>query len=571
MKKGLSRILSLILAVVCILPLFSVARAAAEPAPEVASGSALLYHVETGKILYEKNADTRISPAAFTKMMTALLAFEYRREAGNITVTVTEEMLSGAGGTSMRLKAGETLPLDSLLAGLVVQNANDAALVLASVVGGDISSFVDKMNARAKELGMSHSYFANPTGVDSAVMYSTLQDCLILAATLYRVNDFMVVSEKQKATIPATNLTEERVYTNKNLLVPYSYVYDYYMENTRGMVAGFTAGAGYCCATTRKAGDCTYLVLVSGGKDRSEKQNGTDISSYRDAKSLIEWAEKNFAMQSVCTSGEVICEVPVRLAAGVDHVMLVTKGELATLLPVGEDTKARITTAVRTKGESFTAPIAEGESYGEMDVFFDGELIATVPLVALNSVHLSGWLVMWDAVERFFSRGPARVVLILLIAAAVIYVAVLIGTVWVHAARRNRARNQLISEMNRKEDLRMKKVRQEERLNRRARFRRAGVFLREGFRVLSGESEAMDTGSRRSRAPSKAVARVPEKYRKAKLPPPSAAPRRAEKAPRRAAPVRPASKRPAPQKDSLRQKQLEALRAARQRKDGNRK
>jgi D-alanyl-D-alanine carboxypeptidase (penicillin-binding protein 5/6) len=90
----------------------------------------------------------------------------------------------------------------------VVQNANDAALVLASVAGGSIATFVEQMNERAKELGMEHTYYANPTGVDAAVMYTSLQDTLILCKALYRVNAFMLLSETPKITIPATNLTE---------------------------------------------------------------------------------------------------------------------------------------------------------------------------------------------------------------------------------------------------------------------------------------------------------------------------------------------------------------------------
>ena len=250
MKKRLVKIICSLFAAVLLLPLFPVS--AESSPPEIASAAGILYNLESDTFLFEKNSDSHLKPAAFTKLMTALLALEYRAENGNVTVTVTEEMLSSAGGTSMKLKVGEVIPFDSLLAGLVVQNANDAALVLASVSGGNISAFVEKMNERAKKLGMEHTYYANPTGVDSAVMHTTLGDTLLLCKALYRVNDFMILSERAKVTIPATNVTDERVYTNKNALVPYSYVTDYYMKNVRGMVAGYTSGAGYCVATVRQ-------------------------------------------------------------------------------------------------------------------------------------------------------------------------------------------------------------------------------------------------------------------------------------------------------------------------------
>ncbi|MBR7164948.1 MAG: D-alanyl-D-alanine carboxypeptidase [Clostridia bacterium] len=331
MKKRLLVWICSLLAVVLLLPSFPVSAQSAPP--EVSSTAAILYNLETDQILLEKNTDVRLSPAAFTKLMTALLSYEYRAANGNVTVTVTEEMLSAAGGTSMRLKAGEVLTFDQLLSGLVVQNANDAALVLASVAGGSIATFVEQMNERAKELGMEHTYYANPTGVDAAVMYTSLQDTLILCKALYRVNAFMLLSETPKITIPATNLTEERVYTNKNALIPFSYVTDYYMKGARGMVAGYTQSAGYCVASVHQKGNATYLAIVSGGTDRSEAQNQTDISSYREAKALLEWGEEAFAIQEVLPKGKVLCEKKVRLGAGVDHMILVSGESFSALLP----------------------------------------------------------------------------------------------------------------------------------------------------------------------------------------------------------------------------------------------
>ena len=108
--------------------------------PEVNSAQALVYDLTFDKILLEKGAGDAIAPASFTKLMTALLGFEYRREAGNVPVTVTEEMISGASGIGIHLKVGEELDLNSLLTGLVVYNANDAALAVAAAVSGSASA-----------------------------------------------------------------------------------------------------------------------------------------------------------------------------------------------------------------------------------------------------------------------------------------------------------------------------------------------------------------------------------------------------------------------------------------------
>ena len=553
MNKRLVKIICSLFAAVLLLPLFPVS--AENATPEIASTAGILYNLEADTFLFEKNSDAHLKPAAFTKLMTALLALEYRAANGNVNVTITEEMLSSAGGTSMKLKVGEVIPFDSLLAGLIVQNANDAALVLASVSGGNISAFVDNMNERAKKLGMEHTYYSNPTGVDSAVMHTTLGDTLLLCKTLYHVNDFMLLSEKAKVTLPATNMTGERVYSNKNALVPYSYVTDYYMKNVRGMVAGYTAGAGYCVATMRQKNNCTNLVLVSGGTDRSEAKNGTDISSYRDAKLLMEWAEEGFSIQNVMEADSIVCEKGVTLAGGVDHMILVAGEGAKVLLPTDADPDKDITKNIRVEEDSFPAPIVKGRVYGELDILFRGEVVATVPLVAQNNIGLSRWLVARDAVIRFFSHGPAKVILICVIVAAILYVVILIGTVWLAARRRNRERDLAIKELNEQENRRLAKVRREERRVARAKLRQAGSFFREGFRVLSGEEEAPPSNGKKNAPQKKAVAKLPEQYRKKKTPPQNSAPKRPQESYRVSRPVppqRPTQKKEAPMRETYR-------------------
>ena len=514
MKQKCVKTICSLLAAVFLLSLFPVFAISFEGAPEVASAAAVVYNLETDDILFSKNMDGRLDPAAFTKLMTSLLSFEYRAKNGNINVTVTEEMLSSAGGTSMKLQAGEIIPFDSLLSGLVVQNANDAALVLASCVGGNISSFVDQMNDRAEKMGMDNTYYSNPTGVDSATMYTTLSDVLLLCKELYRVNDFMLLSESKKVTIPATNVSKERVYTNKNALVPFSYVTDYYMEGVRGMVAGYTSRAGYCVATMREAKNSKYMVVVSGGVDRSEKQNGTDISSYRDAKNLLEWAENTFAVREVIPSGKIVCERGVRLASGIDHMILVTGENLELLLPIEADLEKEITTEIKTNKKTFTAPIIEGTTYGEMKVLYQGKEIGSVPLVAQSNIGLSRGLVFWDAIKSFFSHGPAKVILILAILLAVSYVLYLFYVLYDQYRQRNRERNRIISEMMEMEKKRMKKVRLAEQKANQARMRKVRNALQAGFQVLQGETETpVNTKNRRNAPAHKAVAKVPEKYR----------------------------------------------------------
>ena len=523
MKKRLLPFLSAFLAAVLLLPPFLVR--AEEEAPQTASAAAAVINLETDGVLYEKNIGERIAPASFVKLMTALLSYEYREKNGNVSVTVTEEMLSGSGGTKMDLKVGETLPFDSLLAGLVIRNANDAALVLASTVGGNVAAFVEMMNARAAELGMTKTYYENPTGIDSTLGATTLSDTAILCKAVYRTNSFTVLAEQAEVKIPATNKSPERKMTNQNALIPFSYVTDYHLKNVRGMTAGYTGAAGHCLAAVRQKGNCTTLVLISGGVDRSEAKNGSDITSYRDAKTLLEWAEENFSLRTVVKKGQVIREMPVRLGDGVDHIILTSGEEITLLLPASFAESEDLLLVPHPEREVFTAPLLEGDLLGTMEILLRGEKVAEVPLVAQASVNLSGWLVLRDAVGSFFSAGPAKVILILALSAAVLYVVILVGTVWLQYLRENRERREALAEMNRQENQRLKLVRLKEKEENRARLRRVHGAFREGFRVLSGDtlepSEAElppSSAKPLTKKEGKAVAKLPSKYKKENRP-----------------------------------------------------
>ena len=224
--------------------------------------------------------------------------------------------------------------------------------------------------------------------------------------------------------------------------------------------------------------------------------------------------EKSFAVREVVPKGQVVCERRVRLASGVDHMILVAGESLKKLLPVDADLSQEITFQVRTQREVFTAPVIKGSVYGEMDVIYQGEVIGKVPLHAQSNIGLSRYLVAWDAVVSFFSHGPAKVILILVICAAVFYVLYLFFMLWVQYLRRNRERNRAIAELMEMENRRMRKVRLEERKANQARMRKVRSALRAGFQVLQGDAELEKNAGRRKKAPaSRAVAKVPEKYR----------------------------------------------------------
>jgi len=166
----MKRLMIAVMAVILCLPMFSFGVGAEKPTLAGEAKSVLLMEAETGKVLLEYEADLQLPPASVTKIMTILLVVE-EIDKGNLKLTDVVQVSDHAsqmGGSQVYLKAGEQMTVDDLLKSVVVASANDASTALAEQVAGSVESFVERMNARAKELGMVNTNFENPTGLDDS-------------------------------------------------------------------------------------------------------------------------------------------------------------------------------------------------------------------------------------------------------------------------------------------------------------------------------------------------------------------------------------------------------------------
>ena len=213
--------------------------------------SALLLDADTGEVLYEKNAHRQMLIASTTKILTALVALECAPLQKEITVTA-EHM---AEGSSMYLKPGETVTVETLLYGLMLCSGNDAALALACACCGSVESFVAEMNRKAGEIGMENSSFANPNGLDAEGHYSTARDMAHLAA--YAANDPTFV--RFCSTMQVS--TAGRTMTNHNRLLRE-------VEGCIGMKTGYTMAAGRTLVTCAvRDGRTLVAVTLQDGDD----------------------------------------------------------------------------------------------------------------------------------------------------------------------------------------------------------------------------------------------------------------------------------------------------------------
>lgn len=217
---------------------------AAAEAVEVSAAAAVLMDVDSGRLLYEKNGEKRMLIASTTKLMTALVALEQGGLQQEITVTGGHM----AEGSSMYLRPGEKLTLETLLYGLLLSSGNDAALAVTECMGG-AAPFVARMNEKAAELGMENTHFANPNGLDDEEHYSTAEDMAKLAAAAMNDPVLRRVASTRTARIGGRTLT------NHNKLLSR-------VEGCVGLKTGYTRAAGRTLVSCAER-DGVRLVAVT--------------------------------------------------------------------------------------------------------------------------------------------------------------------------------------------------------------------------------------------------------------------------------------------------------------------
>ena len=233
--------------VLCLI--FCIAPAVAE-ALEVSATAAVLMDADMGQVLYEKNGDRQMLIASTTKIMTALVVLEHA--APDDVITVTPDHM--AEGSSMYLRAGETVRVEELLYGLLLCSGNDAALALTECAGG-LTPFVALMNEKAAALGMAHTSFANPNGLDADGHYSTARDMAVLAAAAVENPTFRRICSSRSVTIG------QRTMENHNRLLRQ-------VEGCVGLKTGYTRAAGRTLVSCTERDGCRLVaVTLQDGND----------------------------------------------------------------------------------------------------------------------------------------------------------------------------------------------------------------------------------------------------------------------------------------------------------------
>lgn len=319
--------------------------------------SAIIIEPTTGKIIFDKNSNERLEPASMTKIMTLLLTFE-AIDNGRVSLDDMVNISKRAedmGGSQMFLEAGSNIRLEEIIKGVSIASANDGAIALAEFIGGSVENFVDMMNKKVEDLGLSNTHFANPHGLHADNHYSSAYDMAIMASNLIsheKVLNYTSIYEDyfNKPDGSRTWLV------NTNKLVRF-------LEGVDGLKTGYTSEAGYCLTATAKKGNVRYITVVMG-------EPSSDIRSSETAN-MLNYAFNSFKLNTILDKSQELGNIYIDKSKQ-KTAKIVVKNPVTELISKEKDIPNY---TYNLKVEKITVPIKAGTKVGTVEILDNEGLI----------------------------------------------------------------------------------------------------------------------------------------------------------------------------------------------------
>ncbi len=336
--------------------------------------AAILIEAETGSVLFEQNADAERAPASLAKMMLELLVMDLVARGD---FSLDDEIRASAhasrmGGSQVFLREGEVFPLEAMMEAIAIASANDACVAVAEHVAGQTDVFVDMMNRRAEDLGMSRTHYVNVHGLDDdpeRLNVTTARDVVALGRALLAHAHILEWSSKERAPFRGG----EFILENTNTLIGR-------FSGMDGIKTGYTERAGYnLCATAERKGT-RYVSVVMGAESRSECAAIT--------ARILSRAFNECRLVAVATKGEAISDEPVVVEQSqAATIAPLASRDVRVLVPTLHRDELVVTTEIR---DPLRAPLVTGSPVGNAVVTYRGEFLTNVPIVSDRAVAAKG-------------------------------------------------------------------------------------------------------------------------------------------------------------------------------------
>ena len=344
----------------------------ANAAFDIKARTAILQDFLSGEILYEKDADISIYPASMTKIMTAIVAFELIKSGDldmNDKFIVSENAwrLSSAGYSSMFIMVGDLVSVENLLKGIIIASGNDACVALAEGIAGTEDEFALLMTAKAKEIGMNNTNFANSSGINNTENNSTVRDIMIMSKYLIKnyPNQYKIFSEKE-FTWDRTG-GDPITQGNRNPLLYKNFGAD-------GIKTGYLAVEKYSLASSVNRNGRRLIAVGSGFDSKKDRSN--------ESAKLLTWGLTRFDLIEMTKSNTPIENAEVWLGKK-DHVATYVNEDIYKTIPKAR--KKLLTMSITYNGP-ILAPIKKDDVLGKLNIFYKKELIEQYDLLAFEDV-----------------------------------------------------------------------------------------------------------------------------------------------------------------------------------------
>lgn len=343
--------------------------------------SVALMEKETGTLIYAENEHEKLEPASVTKVMTLLLTME-AIDDGRLhyeDVLSASDHAASMGGSQVYIKAGEQLSVEDLLKAVCLASGNDASVMLAEGIAGSEESFVERMNARAAELGMNDTHFCNCTGLPAEGHVTSAYDIALMSRELILNHPDI----RKFTTIWMDSLRNgEFQLANTNKLIRF-------YDGATGLKTGSTESAGNCLSGTAERDGMELIAAVMKAP--------TSADRFETAKNLLSYGFANYTLLDVYPD-EALPTIPVTMGKK-DTVQPIFSKQNKLLL---EKTKVSGVEKTLELAASVTAPVSAGQELGTLTVTADGEVLAAIPLVAAEAVERLSY---WDIVQKALKQS----------------------------------------------------------------------------------------------------------------------------------------------------------------------
>ena len=339
---------------------------------DVKARTAILQDYLSGEILFEKDADKSIYPASMTKIMTTIIAFDLIRSGDlnldeKFLVSENAWRLSSAGYSSMFIMVGDEVSVENLLKGIIIASGNDACVALAEGIAGTEDEFAVMMTAKAKELGMDNTNFANSSGINNTENVSTVRDIMLMSRYLIKEfpEEYKYFAEKE-FTWDRTG-GDPITQGNRNPLL-------YKSLGADGIKTGYLAVEKYSLASSVERNGRRLIAVGSGFNTKNDRS--------RESAKLLTWGLTNFDLVEITKANTPIADIDVWLGKK-DTIKTYIKNDIYKTIPKA---KKRLLKVSLNYNGPIQAPIKKDDILGKLKLIFDGELIEEYDLLAYEDV-----------------------------------------------------------------------------------------------------------------------------------------------------------------------------------------